>query len=304
MEIPGTPGDSGWAPFPRVCRGQDGLRSEGDPLIKKMLFLLPCLFFCWGTPLVGAETLEIPGTGACEVILKQLAAAFKAQSPGQQVLVPPSIGSRGGIRLVGTDQALMGRVSRPLKEEEKAYGLRYLVFARDAVIFAVGARVEIQSLTPNQIMDIYSGKITNWQEVGGNSGMIRVIIREPEDSILLVIQQHLQAFQTLTFSPNRKIAYRNSEMMEMLEKYKNAIGFITNSSLGGTKTSIRPVALDHIMPTPANLEAGKYQLVCDYALVFKENRLNEPARKFLDFIFSEAGKAILVKNGLIPTTRE
>lgn len=205
---------------------------------------------------------------------------------------------------MGTDQALMGRVSQPLKEEERAYGLRYLVFARDAVIFAVGARVEIQSLTTNQIIDIFSGKITNWQDVGGNSGIIRVLTREPGDSSLLVIQQHLQTFQRLTLTPDRKIAYRDSAMMDMLEKYKNAIGFITNSSLGGLETLIKPVALDHIMPTPANLQAGKYKLVCDYALVFKEKRLNETARKFLDFIFSEAGKAIMVKNGLIPTTRE
>ena len=273
-------------------------------MFKKMLFLLQCLLFCWATPLVGAETWEIPGTGACEVILKQLAAAFMAQNPGQEVLVPPSIGSKGGLRLVGGDQALMGRVSRPLNAEEQAYGLRYLIFARDAVIFAVGARVAIQSLTANQITDIFSGKITNWQEVGGNPGIIRVLVREPGDSSLLVIQQHLEPFRTLTFTPEGKMAYRDDEMLEMLEKYKNAIGFITNNSLGGTKTGVKPVALDHIRPTPANLQAGRYKLVCDCALVFKEKRLNDPARKFLDFIFSEAGKAILVKNGLIPTTRK
>lgn len=273
-------------------------------MIKKILFLLPCLFFCWGTPLVGAETLEIPGTGACEVVLKQLAAAFMAQNPGQQVLVPPSIGSRGGIRLVGTDQALMGRVSRPLKEEEQAYGLRYLVFARDAVIFAVGAAVEIQSLTANQIIDVFSGKITNWRELGGTSASIRVLLREPGDSSLLVLEQHLEPFRTLTFTPEGKMVYRDSDIVWMLEKYKNSIGFLTNNSFGGTKTSIKPLALDNIMPTPANLKAGKYKLVFDCGLVYKEKRLNDPARKFLDFIFSEAGNTILVKSGLIPTTRE
>ena len=38
----------------------------------------------------------------------------------------------------------------------------------------------------------------------------------------------------------------------------------------------------------------------DYALVYKENRLSELARRFIDFIFSDAGKAVLIKYGLIP----
>ena len=116
--------------------------------MKRKIFLVAMLtIVCvWGGAL-RAKTLVIPGTGACEVVLKALAADFNSQNPGQEVVVPPSIGSSEGIRLVGTDQALLGRVARPLEEKERGYGLRYLPFARDAVIFAVGANVEIKSLT-------------------------------------------------------------------------------------------------------------------------------------------------------------
>ena len=53
----------------------------------------------WGGG-IGAETLVIPGTGTCEVALKGLAAAFNNQNPGDEVIIPPSIGSGGAIALV------------------------------------------------------------------------------------------------------------------------------------------------------------------------------------------------------------
>jgi ABC-type molybdate transport system substrate-binding protein len=54
------------------------------------------------------------------------------------------------------------------------------------------------------------------------------------------------------------------------------------------------------LPTPANLREGRYKLMMDYALVYKEQRLSELARRFIEFIFSDTGKAVLIKYRLIP----
>ena len=251
----------------------------------------------WGGG-IGAETLVIPGTGTCEVALKGLTAAFNNQNPGHEVIIPPSIGSRGAIELVGTDRAMLGRVARPLKENETGFGLKYLVFARDAVIFAVGGKVSIPGLTATQLGDIFSGKITGWQEVGGDRGLIRVIIREPGDASLMVIQQHFEIFKNLTFDPNSKMVFRDHDMPELLGKFQNAIGWLTNSTI--TKSPIKVLAVDNVFPTPANLREGRYKLMMDYALIYKEKRLSELARRFIEFIFSDTGKALLIKYGLIP----
>jgi phosphate transport system substrate-binding protein len=251
----------------------------------------------WGGG-IGAETLVIPGTGACEVALKGLAAAFNKQNPGHEVIIPPSIGSGGAIDLVGTDRTMLGRVARPLKENETRFGLKYLVFARDAVIFAVGGRVTIPGLTAIQLSDIFSGKITDWQEVGGDRGIIRVLIREPGDASLLVIQKHFEPFKNLTFDPNSKMVFSCHDMPELLGKYQNAIGWLTNSTI--SESPLKVLAVDNVFPTPANLREGRYKLLVDYALVYKENRLSELARRFIEFIFSDAGKAVLIKYGQIP----
>ena len=269
---------------------------------KRILIVLISMIVCLWVQLVTAETLEIPGTGSCEVVLKDLAITFNVRHPGHEVIIPPSIGSKGGINSVITDKNLVARVSRPLEGDETKYGIQYLVFAKDAVVFAVGAKVEIQNLTTAQLADIFSGKIENWQQVDGNKAFIRVLVRQPGETSLKIIQQHIKPFQQLTFTDRAKILYHDYEMVDILAKYKTAIGWLTLSSVFISKT-IKPIAIDNIMPTPENELAGKYKMTCDYALVYKEKQLNELGKKFVDFIFLDSGKQIMKKYGLIPMER-
>jgi phosphate transport system substrate-binding protein len=253
---------------------------------------------------VHAGILEIPGTGACEVLLGAVAAAFNAGHPGHQVIVPPTIGSSGGIRLVVDDQAILARVSQPLKDREKAYGLRYLVFARDMVVFAGGAKVTVKNLTRAQLLDVYAGKITGWQELGGKPGPIRLLVRQPGDSNLLIIHEHLPAFQNISFSPSAKVVHTDPKMLEMLLKYHYSLGWLTFSALKGVHPPLHPLSLDGIAPTPENARSHKYPLICDYALVFKEERLHDLARSFIDFIFSKTAQQVMEQYGVMPVDKE
>lgn len=253
---------------------------------------------------VSAAILEIPGTGACEVLLREVAAAYNARYPGQQVVVPPSVGSSGGIRLVASNQAVLARVAQPLNDKEKALGLQYLVFARDMVIFAGGAKVTVKNLTQTQLVDAYRGKISKWQDLGGAPGPIRLLVRQPRDSSLLVIREHLPVFKDIVFPPGAKVIHTDPKMLAMLQKYKYSLGWLTFSALKGAHSPIHPLALDGIAPTPENARSGKYQLLGDYALVFKEDRLNDLARSFLDFVFSQDGAQLLEQYGVIPVAKE
>ena len=270
--------------------------------MKRQIFLIPLLLACLGGSVFGAETLVIPGSGSNEVLLRDLAAVFNSQHPGQEVIIPPSVGSVGGIHLVGTDQALLGRVTRPPEGGEKSFGLSYLVFARDPVVFAVGTNVKIKSLTSDQLLNIFSGKITNWQEVGGSPAIIRVLVRQPGETSLRIIQECLKQFQDITFSAQSKIMYHDYEMVEMLQKYKNSISWLTASSVSGT--SIQPIAVDNIEPSLKNTLACTYKLVVDSALVYKEKSLNKMSSSFIEYLFSEKGKKVIEAHGVIPVARD
>ncbi len=272
-------------------------------VINQIFVLGAVLLWPWLPTPVSADVLEIPGTGACEALLRLEAKAFNARHPEHRVVVPPSVGSVGAMRLITSDQAVMVRVARPLTEEEKAQGLTYLPFARDRVVFAVGTRVPVRSLTTAQLVGIYAGQIKSWEALGGPHAPIRVLLRQPGDSSLLVIQKHLEAFRTIPFAPAGKVPYTDNDMLALLQKYDYAIGWLTFSSVRDARTPIYLLALDGVAPTPENARSGRYKLLEEYALVFKEKQLNPLAKSFIDFLFSEDGQAIMEQMGTIPVPK-
>jgi len=243
-------------------------------------------------------TLTVPGTGACEGIVTELANAFCAANTGYQVLVPPSVGSGGGIKRAGTGESVMSRIARPIKESEAHYGLSYMEFAKDRVVFVVSSGVGISSLTAAQLADIFSGKIRNWSQVGGSEAAIRVFSRESGDCSLQIIQEQLSPFKDLNFAG--EVMYHDYEMLAALENNRNSIGFLTSSSLIGKKP--KAIMLDGVEPSVSNVTAGRYTLALNYAFVYKEDLLDKTARKFIDYIHSSAGRKILEDHGMIPVS--
>ncbi len=246
----------------------------------------------------GAETLTIPGTGACEDLLRELSEAFTAQNPGSKIRIPTSTGSGGGIDSVLRDKAIMGRVARPLKADEK--GLIYRAFAMDGVVFAMGAKVGVNALDTRQLLDIFQGRIVSWDQVGGPDARIRVLIREAGDSSFAMLDQHIPSFSAIHFTPGAKTLYHDYEMVEMLTKYRYSIGWLPGATMPRTGTKIRVVSIDGVSPTPENMVSGKWKATGEYALVYKNNRLSPLARQFLDFILSEKGQILITRAGVVP----
>ncbi|MDD5761527.1 MAG: substrate-binding domain-containing protein [bacterium] len=250
-----------------------------------------------------AETLTIPGTGACEAVLKSVAAEYGRMNPLARVVIPPSVHSEGGIRQVSSGDAVIARVSRPLTREEAGKKLVYRVFARDAVVFVVGAGVRARGLTIRQITDIFSGKVAQWEDLAAGKGPIRVLVREQGDACLNALVSRYPEIRSLRFTSQSKVLYHDSEMVDMLQKYRNSVGFTTMSSLGAASATVTPVAIDGVAPTKENVSAGKYPVLIEYAIVYREGALPREAVGFIDFLFSRAGRDALSSHGVSPPER-
>ncbi|MHB1024639.1 MAG: substrate-binding domain-containing protein [Desulfobacteria bacterium] len=251
----------------------------------------------------GATTLTIPGAGSCESVLRSVATVYEQSHPLSKVVVPPSAHSEGGIRQVIDGTAVLARVSRPLTPVEVEKGLTYRVFARDAVVFAVGDRVRARDLTIRQLADIFSGKIGTWEELNGGKGPIRVLYRQTAESNTIRLRATFKEFRDLRFTDKGKALYYIADMLEMLRKYGNSIGFLTRSTVRGSSVPILPLSIDGVAPTKENIVAGRYPLVIDFALVYRKDALPPEAREFVDFLFSGDGKKTLSGHGLVPVGR-
>ena len=228
-----------------------------------------------------AEEIQIVGTGSGAEILENLGKAFTKTNPGVTVSIPKSIGSGGGMKAVGTDAAKIGRVARGIKDNEKSYGLTYLPVAKMPIVVMTHNGVGIKNLTPQQICDIYSGKITNWKEVGGKEGNIRVIRREDGDSSLDVLQKTLPGFKTITITTKSKTTLSDPETIEITEKTAGTISF-------GTYPNAKVSDVTAVTIGGKSATAADYPYVGELALVFKEKNKTGNIAKFIVFITSSA----------------
>ena len=256
-----------------------------------------------GGPSAMAAELIIPGSGDCEFVLTRLAEAFEKSHPGRKVGVPASTGSTGGVRAIQQNEAVLARVARPLKLDETQSGLKSLVFGRDAIVFAVGASVTVKSLTSAQLADLFSGRINNWREVGGEPGPIRLVVREESDSAIAVLRARLEPFRALKLGENAKMVAKTPEMIDLLGRYKTALGWATNSAVLAADAGVRALALDGVSPSAVHVASGQYPVATEYSLIFREDRLSPEAREFIAFIRSAPAHEVMRNLGVTPAAR-
>ncbi len=254
-----------------------------------LTILLP--FYANAVP-AAAEEIAVVGTGDGMSILKSIGAAFTRDNPDVVISVPSSIGSGGGVKAVGADKYAVGRVAREIKDKEKHFGLSYLPIARIPVVFFVNKSAGVSDLTARQIGDIYNGKITNWSEVGGNDGKIRVVRRGDGDSSLKVLRNTFPDFKDVVITTRAKEAVTTQENVETVEAKTGTIGF--GPYADALTVGVRIITVGGVSATDAG-----YPSTGVLALIFKESSNAGNIAKFLAFASSPAAhEAITGANGL------
>lgn len=247
-----------------------------------------------------AEVLSIPGSGNPEYVLQALAKAFNAQSSGHRVEVPPSSGTAGALRDVEQGAASLGRVGRPLKDAEKQRGLKYLPLGLDAVVFVGGAGVSARAISAAQAVAVFTGKITDWRELGGAPGPIRAIGREATDASRQAITREIKEFTDIQYGAGVKLVHLDTQLLELLDRYPTSLSFLNRSALFAAKTKVKSLALGAAEGTPDNLADGSYPMALEFGLVHKSGALSGAAKAFVAFVYSPSGERILREHGVLP----
>jgi phosphate transport system substrate-binding protein len=244
-------------------------------------------------PALAAEELAVVGTGDGIPVLKAVADAFSAEHPSTRVIIPPSIHSSGGIRAVILGQAVLGRIARGLKPEEKEHGLIVTPVFRQPAVFYVHPSTGVTNLTIEQVTKIYSGEITNWREVGGRDLRTRVVTRENVDSTLNVFRETLPGWKDLRFLERSKLATTTQEAFDTVQTVEGAIGFGPYSL--DLEKRVTVLALEGHRPT-----APEYPSAVTLSLIHREATMTEPAAAFLDYMFTPKAQELVRENGAIP----
>jgi phosphate transport system substrate-binding protein len=247
-----------------------------------------------------ARRIVIAGSGTAQPSVRPLAEAFSRLHPSIRIDIPYSLGSAGGIRAAAEGAIALGLASRPLKEEEKTWGLTVLPYAQTIVVIATHSSVPDDGITFEDLVRIYKGEKTQWKD----GREIIVLTREPGNSSLMVLDEDIPGFKAAYAESQRAERWTTlhtyEEMLRVLAKTRYAVGLADMGVITSQRLPIKPLKVNGVFPTPQNVQQGRYPLVKTMRFVFKTEKLPDGAKAFMDFVWSRQGKKILTANGYLP----
>ena len=232
------------------------------------------------------------GSTSMEKVIGTLGEAFKEKG-GIDVTYTPT-GSGSGIQAVSEGRCDIGLSSRALKDDEKAT-LTETTVALDGIAMIVNPENPVSDLTVEQIADIYTGKITNWSEVGGDDAEIVLIGREAGSGTR-------DGFESITKTED-KCKYgqeltSTGDVITTVSQNPNAIGY---ASLAALKDNVKALSVGKVKPTEETVKDGSYVVQRPFVLVTKEGKaLSDTAQKFFDYVTSADASQIISDAGAVP----
>ncbi|MCI7574850.1 MAG: phosphate ABC transporter substrate-binding protein [Clostridiales bacterium] len=245
-------------------------------------------------PAVLSGTVSTDGSTSMEKVIGALSEAFMEANSKVTVTYNPT-GSGTGIQAVQEGRCDIGLSSRALKDEEKASGLRETVLAYDGIAMIVNPANPVEDLTLEQIADIYTGKITNWSELGGSDSEIVLIGREAGSGTRSGFEEIVEVKDLCQY---RQELSSTGDVIATVAQNPGAIGY---ASLASVKDTVKAVKVGGVTPSEETVKDGTYAIQRPFVLVTKEGvTLSETAQAFFNYAVSKDANAVVIAAGVVP----
>ena len=239
-------------------------------------------------------TVATDGSTSMEKVIGALGEAFMEANPDTTFTYNPT-GSGSGIQAVQEGRCDIGLSSRALKDAEKEAGLTETVLAYDGIAMIVNPANPVEDLSLEQIADIYTGKITNWSEVGGNDSQIVLIGREAGSGTRGGFEEIVGVVDACQY---RQELSSTGDVITTVAQNPDAIGY---ASLAAVKDTVKALKVAGVTPTEATVKDGTYTIQRPFVLATKTGeKLNDVAQAFFDYVTSAEAGEIITAAGAVP----
>jgi phosphate transport system substrate-binding protein len=241
-------------------------------------------------------TLNLSGSTTVLPLAQEAAEMFMDENPRVTVNVQGG-GSSVGISNVAEGVVDIGNASRDLQDEEKNLGLVDHKIALDVIAVIVHKDVPVDDLTAAQVKDIFTGKITNWKDLGGPNQAIKVVVRDEASGTR-------EMFDEKALEKEKPVAgaiecNSNGIVRQTVSSTPFSIGYI---SLGYLDNSVKALKYEGVTANKENAVKGSYPL-SRYLHMFTKGEASGLARAFLDFVLSERFQNEVVAREYIPVNQ-
>jgi phosphate transport system substrate-binding protein len=251
-----------------------------------LLILLLSLFTACGTTVTPPPPvlLKVEGSTSMKPLLVGLTAAYSVQHPNVTFDIQGG-GSQLGQRSVETGQTDIGMVSwvPPNLSDE----VRLTSIARDAVAIILNIENQSRGLSRQELRDIFSGQLLNWQEVDGPPLSIQVVSREDGSGTRAVFEAAVMEASAVT--PTAIVLPSSQAVVDFVAQNPNAIGYV---SFAFSNDRVYAAPIEGVTPNLESLASGSYYLTRDLSLITPKPSRPE-VNQFIEFVLSPTGQAIV-----------
>ena len=238
--------------------------------------------------------LSLSGSTSMEKVCEALAETFMEKYPDVTVTVEYT-GSGAGIESVTNKMVDIGNSSRALKDTEKEKGVVENVIAIDGIAVITNNSNEVENLTKEDLIKIYTGEIKNWKELGGKDENIVVLGREAGSGTRGAFEELLGIVDGCVYAGELD---STGGVKAKVASTEGTIGYV---SLDVVDDTVKALKLDGVEATEANIKAGSYLLSRPFVMATNGeiSAQNEIVQTWFDYIKSAKGQEVIKSVGLI-----
>ena len=189
--------------------------------------------------------------------------------------------------------------------EEQGFAYEIETIAMDGLVFLVNENNPVDSLTTDQIRDIYTGKITNWSQVGGSDAEIIPFQRNEGAGSQALMKKLVMGDTPLADPPEEYMASSMGELMSVVKSYDNsanAIGYSVYYYANDMQMAqgLKLLKVDGVEPSRETIRSGEYPHRNAYYCVIPASAAEDsPNRILFDWLMSEDGQKLIDLEGYV-----
>lgn len=267
--------------------------------------LATALTLAIAAPAIAAKAVTIKGSDTMVIMNARLAETFMSKNPGATIQVTGG-GSGVGIAALINGTTDIAAASRPIKASEvdklkaRFATLAYTFpIARDGLSVYLNEKNPVRELTLQQLLDIYTGKTTNWKDVGGNDAPVILYSRENSSGTYIYFRDNV--LRGKDFSPRAQTLQGTAAVVNAVSKDPNGIGYggaayAKGIRFAGVKKDANSPAYT---PSLETVRSGDYP-ISRYLYLYSRTRPSGDMKKFIDWSLGPEGQQIVSQVGYFP----
>jgi phosphate transport system substrate-binding protein len=252
-----------------------------------------------------SSSITVKGSDTMVILGQRWAEVYMSKHPGVTIQVTGG-GSGTGIAALINGTTDIANSSRPMKKSEvEKLKARYATLgveipcAKDGLAVYLNESNPVSELTLQQIKDIYTGKITNWKEVGGNDAKIILYSRENNSGTYVYFKDNV--LKGADFASNAQTMPGTAAVVNAVGKDPNGIGY--GGAAYGKGIKYAKVKKDDkspgFEPNEKTVSSGEYP-ISRYLYMYTRSRPTGAVKEYIDWILGPEGQEVVTKVGYFP----